>query len=78
MEKEPEPEIEVLRVTEPRPNIRYFTVPSSGMIAEKRLQEIMGFSRGTRSETAGKIAPEVSEPAVQYIKEKLLLWLKGD
>lgn len=73
-----EPDIKVLRLSEPEPNIRYFNIPSSSLSAEKRLLEVMGFGQGSKADPAGKVAAENSDKHIHYLKEKILKWLKED
>jgi electron transfer flavoprotein alpha/beta subunit len=72
------PDVNVLRVTEPQPNIRIFNVPSPALSAEKRLLEIMGLSQKGREGNTEKIHKEVSSKNIHFLKEKLQQWLKED
>ncbi|RNB81191.1 hypothetical protein EDM56_26065 [Brevibacillus fluminis] len=69
------PNVKVIRVTEPKPRIRYLDVPSPALSAEKRLLEIMGFAEGLRIEHKEKSIQTMSGQTIHYLKEKLQKWL---
>lgn len=72
------PDVIVVKVTEPKPNIRYSSVPSSKLSAEKRLQEIMGFTQESKVDNKAKIAKGISDNNIHFIKDKIEKWLKEE
>jgi len=68
--------VNVLKVSEPRPNIRYFDIPDDRLSTEQRLLKIMGLTKEEKEQSGEKISPEVNERNIHFISQKIQKWLK--
>ncbi|MBI0580716.1 hypothetical protein IEC97_25595 [Neobacillus cucumis] len=68
--------VQVIKMTEPRPNIRYFNIPKDSLSAEERLLAIMGLSQDRKEQTGEKVASEVNDKTIHFISQKLQKWLQ--
>ncbi|MCM3569030.1 hypothetical protein [Neobacillus mesonae] len=68
--------VQVMKMTEPRPNIRYFDIPKDSLSAEERLLAIMGLSQDKKEQSGKKVASEVNDKTIHFISQKLQKWLQ--
>ena len=68
--------VKVLKVSEPKPNIRYFDIPEDSLSPEHRLLKIMGLSQEEKEQSGEKVSPEVDERNIHFISQKIQKWLK--
>lgn len=68
--------VQVIKMTEPRPNIRYFDIPKDSLSAEERLLAIMGLSQDKKVQSGEKVASKVNEKTIHFISQKLQKWLR--
>lgn len=70
--------VKVLKVSEPKPNIRYFGIPDDGLAPELRLLQIMGLNREGTENTGEKVASEITDRNIHFISQKIQKWLKEE
>jgi electron transfer flavoprotein alpha/beta subunit len=72
------PKVNILNISEPQPNIRYFGVPSSQLLAQQRLLMIMGFNQDHIGEAPEKTTEKVSDELIHFVTQKTQKWLKEE
>jgi electron transfer flavoprotein alpha/beta subunit len=65
----------VVKISEPKPNIRYFDIPDDSLSPEFRLLKIMGLAQENIEQSGEKVASNVNEQNIHYISQKLQKWL---
>ncbi|MFB5193376.1 electron transfer flavoprotein subunit beta/FixA family protein [Neobacillus sp. KR4-4] len=70
--------VKVIKVSEPKPNIRYFGIPDDHLTPELRLLQIMGLNRERTENTGEKVASEITDRNIHFISQKLQKWLKEE
>ena len=70
-----ESNIRVVKITEPKPNIRYFDIPEDSLSPELRLLKIMGLAQEQKEQSGEKVASNVNEQNIHFITQKLQKWL---
>lgn len=68
--------VKILKVSEPKPNIRYFDIPDDSLSTEQRLLKIMGLSKEENEQSGEKVTPEVNERNIHFLSQKIQKWLK--
>lgn len=67
--------IRVVKISEPKPNIRYFDIPDDSLSPEVRLLKIMGLAQEQKEQSGEKVASKVNEQNIHFISQKLQKWL---
>ncbi len=75
-EKLQDSKVKVLKVSEPKPNIRYFDIPNDSLSTEQRLLKIMGLAQDQKERSGVKVASVVNEQTIHFLSQKLQKWLK--
>jgi electron transfer flavoprotein alpha/beta subunit len=65
----------VVKISEPKPNIRYFDIPEDSLSPALRLLKIMGLAQEQKQQSGEKIASNVNEQNIHFISQKLQKWL---
>ncbi|NSL51848.1 hypothetical protein [Calidifontibacillus erzurumensis] len=68
--------VKILKVSEPKPNIRYFDIPNGSLSTEQRLLKIMGIAQDKKEQSSLKVATDVNEKTIHFLTQKLQKWLK--
>ncbi|MEW9673952.1 hypothetical protein [Ammoniphilus sp. 3BR4] len=72
------PRVKVLKVSDPQPNIRYFSIPSVHLSPVHRMLQIMGLAQGKKEQSGDKVASEINERNIHFISQKIQKWLKEE
>lgn len=67
--------VSVVKISEPKPNIRYFDIPEDSLSPELRLLRIMGLAQEQKQQSGEKVASKVNEQNIYFISQKLQKWL---
>ena len=70
-----ESNIRVAKISEPKPNIRYFDIPEDSLSPELRLLKIMGLAQEKKEQSGEKVASKVNNQNIHFISQKLQKWL---
>jgi electron transfer flavoprotein alpha/beta subunit len=70
-----QPNISIVKISEPKPNIRYFEIPEDSLSPELRLLNIMGLAKEQKQQSGEKVASKVNEQNIHFISQKLQKWL---
>lgn len=70
-----QPNVSVVKISEPKPNIRYFDIPEDSLSPELRLLKIMGLAQEHKEQSGEKVASKVNEQNIHFISQKLQKWL---
>jgi electron transfer flavoprotein alpha/beta subunit len=70
-----ESNIRVVKISEPKPNIRFFDIPDDSLSPELRLLKIMGLAQEQKEQSGEKVASNVNEQNIHFITQKLQKWL---
>lgn len=71
-----QPNISIVKISEPKPNIRYFEIPDDSLSPELRLLKIMGLAHEQKEQSGEKVASKVNEQNIHFISQKLQKWLR--